>query len=67
MMYLLQIKEILGWLNPGDTIPEFEKEMDNLKIGEISQPFKTELGWHLIQVNDRREKDLSIRVIKAES
>ena len=49
----------LGWLKPGDTIPEFEKEMDNLKIDEISQPVKTALGWHLIQVNDRREKDLS--------
>jgi peptidyl-prolyl cis-trans isomerase SurA len=49
----------LGWLNPGDTIPEFEKEMDNLKIDEISQPVKTALGWHLIQVNKRREKDLS--------
>ena len=49
----------LGWLNPGDTIPEFEKEMDNLKIDEISQPIKTALGWHLIQVNERREKDLS--------
>ncbi len=49
----------LGWLNPGDTIPEFEKEMDNLKLDEISQPFKTALGWHLIQVNARREKDLS--------
>jgi peptidyl-prolyl cis-trans isomerase SurA len=49
----------LGWLNPGDTIPEFEKEMDNLNIDEISQPVKTALGWHLIQVNERREKDLS--------
>ena len=49
----------LGWLKPGDTIPEFEKEMDNLKIDEISQPVKTALGWHLIQVTDRREKDLS--------
>ena len=49
----------LGWLNPGDTIPEFEKEMDNLELNEISEPFKTPLGWHLIQVNDRREKDLS--------
>ena len=49
----------LGWLNPGDTILEFEKEMDNLKIDEISQPVKTALGWHLIQVNERREKDLS--------
>ena len=49
----------LGWLNPWDTIPEFEKEMDNLRIDEISQPLKTALGWHLIQVNERREKDLS--------
>ena len=49
----------LGWLNPGDTIPEFEKEMDNLKLNEISQPVKTALGLHLIQVNERREKDLS--------
>jgi peptidyl-prolyl cis-trans isomerase SurA len=49
----------LGWLNPGDTIPEFEKEMDALKLDEVSQPVKTPLGWHLIQVNDRREKDLS--------
>ena len=49
----------LGWLNPGDTIPAFENEMDNLDLNEISQPVKTALGWHLIQVNDRREKDLS--------
>ena len=33
--------------------------MDKLNLNEISQPFKTDLGWHLIQVDDRREKDLS--------
>lgn len=49
----------LGWLKPGDTIPEFEKKLDNLKLNEISQPFKTALGWHLIIVTDRRKKDLS--------
>ena len=49
----------LGWLSPGSTIPDFEKEMDKLDLNEISQPFKTSLGWHLIQVSDRREKDLS--------
>ena len=54
----------LGWINPGDTIPEFEKEMDNLKLDEISQPVKTALGWHLIQVNDRREKDLSSETLR---
>jgi len=54
----------LGWLNPGDTIPEFEKEMDNLKLNEISQPVATTLGWHLIQVNDRRKKDLSAESLR---
>jgi len=49
----------LGWLKTGDTIPEFEKEMDNLDLNEISQPFKTVLGWHLIMVTERRQKDLS--------
>ena len=46
-------------INPGDTIPEFEKEMDDLELNEISEPFKTALGWHLIKVSDRREKDMS--------
>ena len=54
----------LGWLNPGDTIPDFEKEMDELDLNEISQPFKTALGWHLIQVTDRREKDLSSQSLR---
>ena len=54
----------LGWLNPGDTIPEFEKEMDRLRIDEISQPIKTALGWHLIQVNERRERDLSSETLR---
>ena len=49
----------LGWLNPGDTIPEFENEMNNLDLNEISQPVKTALGWHLIIVTDRRDQDLS--------
>ena len=54
----------LGWLNPGATIPEFEKIMDELDLNEISQPVKTALGWHLIQVTDRREKDLSTESLR---
>ena len=54
----------LGWLNPGDTIPEFEEAMSNLKLNEISQPVSTALGWHLIQVNDRRKKDLSAKSLR---
>jgi peptidyl-prolyl cis-trans isomerase SurA len=44
----------LGWLYPGDTAPDFARAMDALKPGEISQPVKTQFGWHLIQVLGRR-------------
>ena len=49
----------LGWLYPGDTVPEFEKAMLALKVNEISQPVKTQFGWHLIQVLERRVADAS--------
>lgn len=44
----------LGWLYPGDTVPEFERTMDSLGIGEISAPVRTPFGWHLIQVLERK-------------
>jgi peptidyl-prolyl cis-trans isomerase SurA len=40
----------LGWNGPGSFVPEFEKVMNSLKIGEISEPFRTQFGWHLLQV-----------------
>jgi peptidyl-prolyl cis-trans isomerase SurA len=49
----------LGWLNPGETVPEFERAMNSLKPGEISEPVRSPFGWHLIQVLDRREKDMT--------
>jgi peptidyl-prolyl cis-trans isomerase SurA len=49
----------LGWVAPGDTVPEFEKVMDTLKPGEVSQPFQTPFGWHLVQVMERRSEELS--------
>ncbi len=49
----------LGWLSPGDTVPDFETAMNKLKIGEVSQPVRTQFGWHLIQVNDRRTQDIT--------
>lgn len=45
----------LGWLYPGDTVPEFERAMDALPVGEISAPVQTPFGWHLIQVLERKE------------
>jgi peptidyl-prolyl cis-trans isomerase SurA len=49
----------LGWLSPGDTVPEFERAMDALKPGEISDPVRTPFGYHLINVIARRDEDLS--------
>ena len=49
----------LGWILPGDTVPEFERAMDTLKPGEISEPVKSPFGWHLIQVLERGAQDVS--------
>lgn len=49
----------LGWLSPGDTVREFEQAMDALLPGQISSPVRTQFGWHLIQVMERRTQDVS--------
>jgi len=49
----------LGWLSPGDTVPEFERAMNALQPGETSEPVQTPFGWHLIQVLERRSEDMS--------
>ena len=47
----------LEWLNPGDVVPEFEQLMNSLDINEISKPFPTQYGWHIVQVLERRNHD----------
>jgi peptidyl-prolyl cis-trans isomerase SurA len=47
----------LGWVTPGQMVPEFEKAMDALQVGAVSQPVQSRFGWHLIKVEDRREED----------
>ncbi len=47
----------LGWVSPGMMVPSFEEEMDKLKPGEISEPFMTKFGWHIVQVLSRRKHD----------
>ena len=49
----------LGWVNPGDTVPEFERAMNALKPGDISAPVRSPFGWHLIQVTERRVQDVT--------
>ncbi len=47
----------LGWINPGDVVPEFEQQMQSLAVNEISDPFRTQYGWHIVQVLERRMHD----------
>jgi peptidyl-prolyl cis-trans isomerase SurA len=49
----------LGWIHPGDTVPEFERPMNALKPGELSEPVRSPFGFHLIQVLERRTTDMS--------
>lgn len=49
----------LGWVNPGDTVPQFEKAMNELKDNQISEPIRSPFGWHIIQVLERRKQDMS--------
>jgi peptidyl-prolyl cis-trans isomerase SurA len=49
----------LGWTNPGQMVPEFEATMEDTAEGSISQPFRSEFGWHILEVKARRDKDFS--------
>jgi peptidyl-prolyl cis-trans isomerase SurA len=48
----------IGWVNPGDTVPEFEKTMKALAPNQLSEPIRTPFGWHLVQVLGRRKQDM---------
>ena len=49
----------LGWIRSGQMVPEFENTMDSTEISAISIPFKSQFGWHVLKVNDRRKKDVT--------
>ena len=57
----------LGWLNPGDTVPAFERQMDLLDDGELSEPFRSQFGWHIVQVIERRSHDSTEAVRRAQA
>lgn len=54
----------LGWLGQGATVPEFEAQMNRLQDGEISEPFQTQFGWHIVQVLERREFDTTEEMLR---
>lgn len=49
----------LGWATPGMFVPEFETAMGDTAIGGITRPFKSQFGWHILQVIERRKEDMS--------
>jgi peptidyl-prolyl cis-trans isomerase SurA len=49
----------LGWVNPGDTVPEFEQAMAKLAVGETSRAVRSPFGWHVVKVEERRKQDIS--------
>jgi peptidyl-prolyl cis-trans isomerase SurA len=52
----------LGWTGPGTFVPEFDAQLEALSEGEISRPFRTQFGWHIVQLLGRREVDNSAEV-----
>jgi peptidyl-prolyl cis-trans isomerase SurA len=57
----------LGWVSPGQMVPAFEQAMLNADIGELRGPFRSQFGWHILQVEERRQKDISGDVRDAEA
>lgn len=57
----------LGWVDPGSTVPQFEQTMNSLAPGEISQPFQSQFGWHIVQVLERRQHDNTEQVARAQA
>jgi peptidyl-prolyl cis-trans isomerase SurA len=57
----------LGWTLPGDMVPEFERVMEVLKEGEMGLPLRTQFGWHIVQVLERKAGDLPKERLRAQA
>jgi len=54
----------LGWSTPGMFLPEFEETMNSIALNEISAPFASQFGWHILQVTERRDQDFSSEILR---
>ncbi|ADC61760.1 peptidylprolyl isomerase [Allochromatium vinosum] len=54
----------LGWVDPGKTVPEFEEQMNALAVGATSEPFKSPFGWHILQVEERRQQSANEDILR---
>ncbi len=57
----------LGWVNPGEMVPEFEETMQETDVGDRSTPFRSQFGWHILQVEDRRMEDIGQEIQRNEA
>ena len=57
----------LGWVSPGQMVPAFEQAMIEADVGELRGPFRSQFGWHILQVQERRQKDISGEVRESEA
>lgn len=57
----------LGWLPRGATVPEFQQVMDALEPGQVSEPFRSRFGWHLVQVLERRQRDATDEALREQA
>ncbi len=54
----------LGWVSPGQMVPEFEQAMDATAVGQVSDPVRSQFGWHILVVDERREQDMTSEAIR---
>ncbi|MFV0476829.1 MAG: peptidylprolyl isomerase [Parahaliea sp.] len=54
----------LGWTQSGQMVPEFEAMMDATEVGQISEPLHSRFGWHIINVLERRNQDMTSQAIR---
>lgn len=57
----------LGWVGPGEMVPAFEEAMMNADTGEVTRPFRSRFGWHILEVRERRQQDISDQVRDSEA
>jgi peptidyl-prolyl cis-trans isomerase SurA len=57
----------LGWTSPGQMVPEFEQMVASTEPGSVSPPFRTQFGWHTVQVLERREQDMSEKILRQQA
>jgi peptidyl-prolyl cis-trans isomerase SurA len=57
----------LGWTSPGQMVPEFEQMAANTDVGKVSPPFRSQFGWHILQVLERREQDMSEQILRQQA